>query len=86
MGHEKLNTFGKLGRLITKRKYAIIGVWVLLLAIILPIALTANGVSSLTMNSSTDSSSDSSKANDIIKAQFQKSVSNDSLMIIISTS
>jgi RND superfamily putative drug exporter len=85
MTHEKVNTFGKLGRLITKRKFSIIAVWLLLLAIILPIALTASGVSSLTMNSSTDSSIESAKANDLISAQFQKSVSNDSLIIVVST-
>ncbi len=85
MNHDKLNAFGKLGQLITKRKFAIIGVWILLLAIILPVALTASGVSSLTMESSTDSSLESSQASDIIAAQFQKIVSNDSLIIVIST-
>ena len=81
----KINAFGKLGRLITKRKYAIIVVWVLLLAIILPIIITATGVTSLTMNSSTESNTESAKAGDIITAQFQKSVANNSLVIIIST-
>ena len=50
MARERPNTFGKLGGLISKRKYAIIGVWILLLAIIVPVVLTATGVSSLTMN------------------------------------
>lgn len=85
MNNGKTNMFGKLGHLITKRKFAIIGIWILLLAIILPVALTASGVSSLTMEISTDSSLESSKANDIIKAQFQKTVSNDQLIIVIST-
>ncbi len=86
MTRGKANAFEKLGRLITKRKFAIIGVWILLLGIILPVVLTATGVTSLTMNSSTESNSESAKADDIIKAQFQNSVSNDSLVIIISTS
>ncbi|MCW3999295.1 MAG: MMPL family transporter [Candidatus Bathyarchaeota archaeon] len=86
MANHKVNLFGKLGRVITKRKFSIIAVWLLLLAIVLPIVLTASGVSSLTMNSSTDNSIESAKANDIIKTQFQKSVSNDSLIIVISTS
>ncbi len=85
MTQPKLNMFGRLGRLITKRKYAVIAVWILLLAIILPIVLTATGVNSLTMDTSTESNVESSKASDIITAQFQKSVSNDSLIIIIST-
>ena len=84
MAQPKVNTFGKLGRLITKRKFTIIAVWVLLLAIILPIVLMASGVTSLTMNSSTDTNIESEKASKIIAAQFQKSVSNDSLIIIIS--
>ena len=85
MTQEKVNSFGKLGRLITKRKYAIIAVWILLLAIILPVALTASGVSSLQMGESTGTNLESNKASDIITAQFQKSVSNDSLIIIVST-
>ena len=85
MTHGKLNSFGKLGQTITKRKWAIIAVWILLLAIILPVVMTATGVTSLTMDSSSGPDLESSKAGDIITAQFQKSVSNDSLAIIIST-
>jgi putative drug exporter of the RND superfamily len=85
MNNGKLNAFGKMGRLITKRKFTIIGVWILLLAIILPVVLTASGVTSMTMNSSSDSASESGKADNIITAHFQKSVSNDSLLLIIST-
>jgi len=85
MANGKINSFGKLGRLITKRKWSIIAVWILLLAVILPIIVTAKGVTSLTMNSSTDLNLESAKASDIITAQFQKTVSNDSLIIIIST-
>jgi RND superfamily putative drug exporter len=85
MANGKGNVFGKIGRLITKRRYAIIGVWILLLAIILPIVLTATGVTSLAMESSTNPNLESAKANDIITAQFQKTVANDSLIIIIST-
>jgi RND superfamily putative drug exporter len=85
MTHEKLNSFGKLGRLITKRKFAVIGVWILLLAIILPVVLTASGYTSLTFNSSTDTNTESGKASNIIKEQFQNSVSNDSLILVIST-
>ncbi len=84
MTKPKVNVFGKLGRLITKRKFAIIAVWLLLLAIILPIVLTASGVTSLAMDSSTDTNIESEKAGNIITAQFQKSVSNDSLVIIVS--
>ncbi len=85
MTHGKINIFGKLGHLITKRKWSIIAVWILLLAIILPIVLTATGINSMTMNTSTESNAESTKAGDIITAQFQKSVSNNSLVIVIST-
>jgi putative drug exporter of the RND superfamily len=83
--NEKTNSFGKLGRLITKRKFTIIAVWILLLAIILPVVLTATNITSLTMDSSSDNNLESAKANKIISEQFQNSVSNDSLIIIIST-
>jgi putative drug exporter of the RND superfamily len=85
MKHGKLNTFGKLGRLITKRKWAVIAVWILMLAIILPVVLTATGYTSNTLMSSSDSSSESSEASHIINTQFQTAVSNDSLLLIIST-
>jgi RND superfamily putative drug exporter len=85
MSNGKVNAFGKLGRLITKRKWSIIAVWILLLAIILPVVVTATGVTSLTMSSSTDLNLESAKAENIITSQFQKTVSNDSLIIIIST-
>lgn len=85
MSHGKMNTFGKLGRLITKRKWAVIAVWVLLLAIILPVVLTASGYTSLTFNSSTDTGSESGKASQIITDQFHSSVANDSLIIVVST-
>ncbi len=85
MSNGKVNSFGKLGRTITKRKFSIIGAWILLLAIILPVVLTATGVTSLTLNNSSESDSESAKADAIIKAQFQSSVSNDSLVVIIST-
>ena len=85
MTHEKLNAFGKLGRLITKRKFAVIGIWILMLAIILPVVLTASGYTSLTFNSSPDTTTESGKANQIIKDHFQNSVSNDSLILVVST-
>ncbi|MCW4003324.1 MAG: MMPL family transporter [Candidatus Bathyarchaeota archaeon] len=85
MAQGKVNVFGKLGRLITKRKFSMIAVWMLLLAIVLPIVLTASGVNSLQLGSSTESNLESVKASDIITAQFQKTVSNNSLIIIIST-
>ena len=74
-----------MGKFITKRKFTIIATWILLLAIILPVILTASGVTSLQFGSSSDSSLESSKAKDIISAQFKNSVSNDSLIIVIST-
>jgi len=85
MSNGKVNSFGKLGGTITKRKFSIIAAWILLLAIILPVVLTATGVTSLTLNNSSEGDTESARADAIIKAQFQSSVSNDSLVVIIST-
>jgi putative drug exporter of the RND superfamily len=85
MTQERTNAFGKLGKLITKSKYTIIVVWILLLAIILPVVLTASGVNSLQFGSSTNGNIESAKAGKIITAQFQNVVPNDSLVIILST-
>jgi RND superfamily putative drug exporter len=85
MSNGKVNAFGKLGRLITKRKWVVIAVWLLLLAIIVPVVVTASGYTSLTFNASTDTGSESGKANDIIANQFKSAVSNDSLILVVST-
>jgi RND superfamily putative drug exporter len=85
MTQGKVNSFGKLGQLIVKRKYALIALWIILLAVILPIALSAQGVNSLQMGASTSNDLESVKANDIITAQFSAAVANDSLVIVIST-
>ncbi len=84
MGHEKLNTFGKLGKLIAKRKFAVIVVWILVLAIVLPVVVTATGISSLTMETTMGEGLESSQAKDLITAQFQNIVPNDYLAIVIS--
>jgi Predicted drug exporters of the RND superfamily len=63
----------------------VIAVWILLIAIILPVVLTASGYTSMTLNSVSGGTSESSQASDIIKAQFQTAVSNNSLLLIIST-
>jgi uncharacterized membrane protein YdfJ with MMPL/SSD domain len=75
MHNEKLNAFGKLGRLITKRKWSVIAVWVLVLAIIIPVIATASGYTSTTFNSSTETNTESGKAQDLINQYFGSSVS-----------
>jgi predicted RND superfamily exporter protein len=85
MHNDKLNAFGKLGRLITKRKWSVIAVWVLLLAIIIPVIATASGYTATTFNSSTETNTESGKATDLIAQYFGSSVSNDSLILVIST-
>ena len=85
MTSTNVNSFGKLGRLIVKRKYALIALWVILLAVILPVVLTAQGVNSLEMGSSTDNTTESVKAGNIISAQFSSSVANNTLVLVIST-
>ncbi|MCW4024848.1 MAG: MMPL family transporter [Candidatus Bathyarchaeota archaeon] len=85
MKKTKIGSFERLGRTITKRKFSIIAAWILVLAIVLPIVVTATGVASLTMDTLSGDDMESAKANDLITAQFQNSVSNDSLIIVIST-
>ncbi len=85
MHNDKLNAFGKLGRLITKRKWSVIAVWVLLLAIIIPVIATASGYTATTFNSSTETNTESRKASDLISKYFGSTVSNDSLILVIST-
>jgi hypothetical protein len=81
----KQNGFTKLGRLITKRKYAVLVAWMLILVLVLPFILDLSGVISLQMDTASDKSLESQQASDIITAQFSSTVSNDTLMIVIST-
>jgi putative drug exporter of the RND superfamily len=83
---EKINSFGKFGRSIIKRKKSVIVAWILVLAIVLPIVLTAGGISGLQMDSASDNSLESAKAGKIIDAQFAGSIAKNTLVIVISTS
>jgi len=85
MDQEKLNSFGKLGRSMIKRKYVVILVWIIILFLVLPIILNEKGVSSLQFGSPTDNTLESVKANNVIASQFPNSETNNSLVMVIST-
>ncbi|MGD6809590.1 MAG: MMPL family transporter [Candidatus Bathyarchaeia archaeon] len=85
MKTEKVNFFGKLGKIIIKRKFTVIFAWLLLLGVILPFALSATGVISLQMGAADDNSLESVKADNLISQYFSSSVANDSLVIVVST-
>jgi hypothetical protein len=85
MKTEKVNFFGKIGKLIIKRKFTVIFAWLLLLVLIIPFALSATGVISLQMGSADDDSLESVKADNLISQYFSSSVANNSLVIVVST-
>jgi putative drug exporter of the RND superfamily len=82
----KQNRFTKIGKLVTRRKYAVLVVWMLILVLVLPFILDLSGVVSLQMNNASDKSLESQQASDIISEQFASTVSNDTLMIVVSSS
>jgi RND superfamily putative drug exporter len=86
MSQEKVNSFGKLGRLIIKRKYGLIVAWIVLLVIVLPFVLNAKGINSLQMTTATGSNLESVKASNIINSQFPNIALNNTLVVVISTS
>jgi RND superfamily putative drug exporter len=85
MQKDKQNSFTKIGKLITKRKYAVLVAWLLILVLVLPFVLDLSGVVSLQMDTASDKNLESQKASDIISAQFASTVSNDTLMIVVSS-
>ncbi|XES77459.1 MAG: MMPL family transporter [Candidatus Bathyarchaeia archaeon] len=85
MHAEKQNSFTKIGKLITKRKYAVLVAWLLILVLVLPFVLDLSGVVSLQMDTASDKNLESQKASDMISAQFASTVSNETLMIVVSS-
>lgn len=83
---ERINSFGKLGRLITKRKYVMILAWIVILALVLPFVLDLSGVVSLQLGSASDAQLESVHASDIISSQFAATVPSNSLIVVVSTS
>ncbi len=81
----KQNIFTKIGKLITKRKYAVLIAWLLILVIVLPFTLDLSNVISLQMDTASDKSLESQKASDIISEQFSSTVSNDTLIMVVSS-
>jgi putative drug exporter of the RND superfamily len=81
----KQNIFTKIGKLVTRRKYVVLVAWLLILVIVLPFILDLSGVVSLQMNNASDKSLESQKASDIISEQFASTVSNDTMMIVVSS-
>jgi RND superfamily putative drug exporter len=86
MGQEKVNSFGKLGRLTVKRKYGLIVAWIVLLVIVLPFVLNEKGINSLQMTTATGNNLESVKASNIINAEFPNTVPNNTMVVVISTS
>ncbi len=85
MEGKKVNSFGRIGKFITKRKYIVILAWLVLLALIVPFALNLGGIVSLQLGSGTDSRLESAQASNIISSQFAATVSNNSLAIVVSS-
>ncbi len=85
MEPKKGKAFEKLGRRITKRKTTVVIAWIVLLMLVVPFILDLSGVISLQMNSASDENLESARASSIISAQFASSVSNNTLVIVVSS-
>lgn len=86
MESERSNSFARLGKVITKRKYLIILAWLVILALVLPFVLDLSGVVSLQLGSASDAQLESVRASNVISLQFSSTVHSNSLIIVVSTS
>ena len=77
--------FRKLGDLVYRRRRYVIAAWIITLVAVVPIVANEGNVTSLQQGSATGNQLESVKASDIISAQFQKTVANSTLLIVVST-
>jgi RND superfamily putative drug exporter len=76
--------FDRLGKIIVKRYKAILVLWIIILAISIPLAIKSNNVVSYQQQSSgTTGTTDSEKAQAILDEQFPKTISNSTFLIVI---
>src|SRR5713226_9473492 len=76
--------FEVLGGFIVRRKYFLIIAWIVIFAVVIPIVIKAGNQTSLQQGSTSGNKLESVQADNIISAQFAKTVPNSSLLIVIS--
>ena len=75
--------FGRLGRLVYRRRKYLIVAWIIVLVAVLPAIVTVGKSTSLQMGSAAGNQLESVKADDIISSQFKRTVPNSTLLIVI---
>ncbi len=77
--------FERLGRFVVRRRRYVVVAWILALIVIVPLLSGLGKVTSLQQGSASGNQLESVVANNIITAQFQKTVPNSTLLIVITT-
>src|SRR6266852_5661665 len=77
--------FQRIGRLVVRRRGYVIVAWILALVIVVPLLSGLGKVTSLQQGSAAGNQLESVLADNIITAQFQKTVPNSTLLIVITT-
>jgi putative drug exporter of the RND superfamily len=75
--------FTRIGRSVYRRRKLVVVVWVLALLLVVPVILREGSVTSLQQGTATGSQLESVQASDIISAQFQNSVPNSTLLVVV---
>jgi putative drug exporter of the RND superfamily len=78
--------FTRIGRSVYRRRKLVVVVWILALLLVVPAILRVGSVTSLQQGTATGSQLESIRASGIISAQFQKSVPNSTLLVVITAS
>jgi len=79
------SVFQNLGRFVVERRSYVVVAWILALIIVIPLLGGLGSVTSLQQGSASGNQLESVLADNIITAQFQKTVPNSTLLIVIST-
>ncbi len=75
--------FKRLGVLIVKRKRYVVMAWILGLVLVVPVIVSSTNVTSLQQGSTTGGALESTRAGNLISAQFQRGVPNSTLLIVV---
>jgi len=84
-GRKSSTPFLRLGKAVYRRRRYVIVAWIIALVLVIPVILNEGKVSSLNQIGTSGIQPESAQAANIISAQFSKTVSNSTLLVVVST-
>ena len=81
--HHRSTPFRSIGGFVYKRRRVVIVAWILALALLIPVIMSATNSTSLNEGSASGSQLESVQASQLIAAQFSRTVANSTLLVVV---